>query len=141
METQTTTPITVETTVNIPVAKAWEIWNGAEHITKWNSASPDWHTPTAENDLRVGGKLSARMEAKDGSMGFDFWGIYDEVRPHEYIEYTLGDGRKVKITFTTQADGTHISETFDAENVNPIEMQQMGWQAIMNSYKAYAEAN
>lgn len=141
METANATMITIETTVNAPVEKVWNYWNAPEHITKWNSASPDWHTPRAENDLRPGGKIASRMEAKDGSMGFDFWGIYDEVRNHEYIEYTLGDGRKVKINFATNGNSTKITESFDPENVNPREMQQYGWQAILDSFKHYTEAN
>ena len=106
---------------------------------QWNSASPDWHTPRAENDLRTGGKFSSRMEAKDGSFGFDFGGTYDEVRPHEYIAYTLGDGRRVSITFTSNGNETHISETFEAESMNPVEMQRNGWQAIMDNFRKYAE--
>lgn len=139
METTSKPQITIEATVNAPVAKVWEYWNGPEHITQWNAASPDWHSPSAENDLRVGGKLQSRMEAKDGSMGFDFWGIYDVITEHEYIEYTLGDGRKVKLSFTPEGDSTHISETFEAEATHPLDMQQFGWQAILNSFKAYAE--
>jgi uncharacterized protein YndB with AHSA1/START domain len=131
--------ITVATTVNAPIEKVWEYWNGPAHITKWNTASPDWHTPTADNDLRVGGKLSARMEAKDGSFGFDFWGIYDVVTEHEYIEYTLGDGRKVQIKFTNLDGATKIEESFEAESENSVEMQQAGWQAIMDSFKKYTE--
>lgn len=141
METAKTTMITIETTVNAPIEKVWNYWNTPTHITRWNSASPDWHTPSAENDLRPGGKISARMEAKDGSMGFDFWGVYDIVRNHEYIEYTLGDGRKVTINFATNGNTTKITERFDPENTNPREMQQGGWQAILDSFKRYTEAN
>ena len=141
METANTTMITIETTVNAPVEKVWDYWNAPEHIIKWNSASPDWHTPRAENDLRPGGKIASRMEARDGSMGFDFWGIYDEVRNNEYIEYTLGDGRKVQISFAANGNTTQITERFDPENVNPREMQQYGWQAILDSFKTYTEAN
>ena len=94
METQNKTVITIESTVNAPVEKVWQYWSKPEHITKWNNASDDWHTPRAENDLRTGGKFSARMEAKDGSMGFDFGGMYDDVRENELIAYTIGDGRK-----------------------------------------------
>jgi uncharacterized protein YndB with AHSA1/START domain len=141
METANATMITIETTVNAPVEKVWNYWNTPEHITRWNSASPDWHTPRAENDLRPGGKISARMEAKDGSMGFDFWGIYDEVRNNEYIEYTLGDGRKVTINFATNGNTTRITERFDPETTNPREMQQGGWQAILDSFKRYTETN
>lgn len=126
--------------VNTPVEKVFNFWTKPEHIVKWSSASDDWHTPIAENDLRKGGKFSSRMEAKDGSMGFDLWGIYDEVIQNEYIEYTLGDGRKVKISFTPKGNQTEITETFEAENTNPLEMQKSGWQAILNNFRKYAEA-
>src|SRR3954462_14362484 len=131
--------ITVETTVQTSVEKVWEFWTEPTHITKWNAASDDWHTPYAENDLRVGGKFLSRMEAKDGSFGFDFGGIYDEVLLHEVITYTLGDGRKVNITFQGQENETEVIVTFDAETENPIELQQQGWQAILDNFKKYAE--
>lgn len=140
METTTKEVITVATTVNVPVEKAWDIWTSPEHITKWNSASPDWHTPTATNDLRVGGTFTARMEAKDGSMGFDFAGIYDAVTENEYIEYTIGDGRKVKIKFDADGKTTKVTESFEAEGQNSIELQRGGWQAIMDSFKQYTES-
>ena len=140
METATKTNITVEATVNAPIEKVWKLWNEPNHITKWSFATPEWHTPRAENDLRPGGTFSSRMEAKDGSMGFDFAGIYDEVRPNEHISYTLGDGRKVQITFTSLGAQTRVVETFEAENSNPVDMQKAGWQAIMNNFKAYAES-
>jgi len=141
METTIPTKITVETTVKAPVEKVWKIWTLPEHITKWNAASDDWHTPSAENDLRVGGQFKARMEAKDGSFGFDFGGTYDDVKTNELIEYTLGDGRKVIVHFTANGNETKITETFDAENTHSIEMQQGGWQAILDNFKKYAEAN
>jgi uncharacterized protein YndB with AHSA1/START domain len=131
--------ITIRTAVKAPVEKVWECWTEPKHITKWNSASDDWHTPFAENDLRVGGKFTSRMEAKDGSFGFDFGGTYDEVRLYEVIAYTLGDGRKVKITFAGQENETLITETFDAETTNSVEMQQQGWQAILDHFKKYTE--
>lgn len=140
MNTASKTTITVSTIVNAPVATVWEAWSSPEHIMKWNSASPDWHTPKAENDLRKGGKFSSRMEARDGSFGFDFGGVYNEVKEHELIEYTMGDGRKVSITFTAAGNTTTVTETFDAEETNPIEMQRGGWQAIMDSFKKYTEA-
>ena len=140
METQEKTLLTVENTINAPVEKVWEYWTKPEHITKWNNASDDWHTPWAKNDLREGGSFSARMEAKDGSMGFDFGGVYDAVKPNEYIEYTLGDGRKVKIFFTSKGNTTKVVESFEAENTNSLEMQQGGWQAIMDNFKKYTEA-
>lgn len=132
--------ITVSATVNAPVAKVWEAWSEPEHIKKWNSASPDWHTLRAENDLRTGGKFSSRMEAKDGSFGFDFGGVYDEVRVHEYIAYTMEDGRTVVIDFAGNGNTTKIAETFDAEGTNPVEMQRAGWQAILDNFKKYAES-
>ena len=131
--------ITIETTVQAPIEKVWELYNEPTHVKKWNSASDDWHTPRAENDLRAGGKFLYRMEAKDGSFGFDFFGTYDEVIPLEKIDYTLGDGRKVSITFKAQGNETEMVVTFDAESENPIEMQQQGWQAILDSFKKYTE--
>src|SRR5215471_5976418 len=131
METAEKTVITIRSTVNAPLEKVWESWTKPEHITKWNYASDDWHTPFAENDVRVGGKFIARMEAKDGSFGFDFGGVYDEVIPNEYLEYTIGDGRKVKVNFTKHANQTSVVEAFEAENQNSVEMQRNGWQAIL----------
>jgi uncharacterized protein YndB with AHSA1/START domain len=141
METTNTKTITVETTVNAPVEKVWEFWTKPEHITKWNNASDDWHTPRAENDLRAGGSFVSRMEAKDGSFGFDFGGVYDDVQENKYIEYTIGDGRKVKVDFTSEGNATKVVETFEAENTHSIEMQRGGWQAILDSFKKYTEAN
>lgn len=107
---------------------------------QWNSASPDWHSPKAENDLREGGSFSYRMEAKDGSMGFDFAGIYDRVQPNERIDYTMGDGRQVTNTFRANGNATDVVVTFDAETENPEDMQRMGWQAILDNFKKYAES-
>ncbi|WP_339230895.1 SRPBCC family protein [Oceanobacillus sp. FSL K6-2867] len=131
--------ITVETTVQKPVENVWEYWTNPKHITQWSNASDDWHAPKAENDLRVGGSFLTRMEAKDGSFGFDFAGVYDEVRQNELISYTLGDGRKVEITFAGQENSTMVVETFQAENTNSIEMQKAGWQAILDNFKKYSE--
>jgi len=131
--------ITVETTVNAPVEKAWETFSKPEHITKWAFATDEWHAPRAENDLRTGGKFSTRMEAKDGSMGFDFGGVYDEVREHEHIAYTMGDGRKVKVDFIPEGNNTRIVESFDAETTHSVEMQRGGWQAILDNYRKYTE--
>ena len=141
METANLTTITVETTVNAPVEKVWKYWNEPGHITKWAHASDDWHTTRAENDLKTGGKFLSRMEAKDGSFGFDFGGEYTNVEEHKTIEYTMGDGRKVKIDFTPQGNATKVVETFDAESTNPIEMQRGGWQAILDNFKKYTENN
>ncbi len=141
METKEKSIITVENTINAPVQKVWEYWTKPEHITHWNNASDDWHTPRAENDLRTGGSFVSRMEAKDGSMGFDFGGVYDDVKPNEYIEYTMGDGRKVKVNFSFRGNSTKVTESFEAEGTNPLEMQKMGWQAILDNFKKYVEAN
>ena len=141
METANKTKVTIETTVNAPVEKVWKYWNTPEHIMKWNSASEDWHTPKSENDLRVGGSFSARMEAKDGSFGFDFGGVYDDVQENKYIAYTLGDGRKVNVTFESNGAQTRVVETFDAETENSVDMQRTGWQAILDNFKKYTESN
>jgi uncharacterized protein YndB with AHSA1/START domain len=141
METQEKTVITVENTVIAPVEKVWEYWTKPEHITKWNFASDDWHSPWVKADFREGGNFSARMEAKDGSMGFDFGGVYDVIRNNEYIEYTIGDGRKVKVKFSRQGNKTRVVESFEAENTNSVEMQKGGWQAILDNFKKYAEGN
>jgi uncharacterized protein YndB with AHSA1/START domain len=140
MEETGKTVVTVETTLIAPIEKVWESWTGPEHITKWNSASDEWHTPRAENDLRTGGQFLSRMEAKDGSMGFDFIGVYDEVRTNEFIAYTMGDGRKVEITFAENGDETTVIEQFEVENLHPVEFQKAGWQAIMESFRKYTEA-
>jgi uncharacterized protein YndB with AHSA1/START domain len=141
METQDKTTVTIETTVNAPADKVWEYWSKPQHITQWCSASDDWHTPRAENDLREGGSFLSRMEAKDGSTGFDFGGVYDVVHKNEYIEYTMGDGRKVKTTFTPQGNTTQIVESFETENEHPVEMQRTGWQAILDTFKNYTESH
>jgi len=141
MNTTDKTKITVAATVNAPVEKVWKTWTSPEHITRWNNASDDWHTPRADNDLRVGGKFNTRMEAKDGSFGFDFWGVYDEIKPNELIAYTLGDDRKVIISFTSNGNTTDVTETFEAESTNPVEMQKGGWQAILDNFKKYTESN
>ena len=141
METIDKTIITVESTVNAPVDKVWEYWSSPKHIVKWNQASEDWHCPKAENDLRPGGKFSSRMEARDGSFGFDFGGQYDEVIPLKFISYTMGDGRTVEIKFEEKGNTTKITESFVAETQNSIELQKTGWQAIMDGFKKYVEGN
>lgn len=135
------TVITVETTIQAPVEKTWQFWTEPQHITQWNNASEDWHTPKAENDLREGGSFTSRMEAKDGSMGFDFTGTYTTVKEHDRIEYTMEDGRKVRIMFASNGNVTHVTETFDADNSHPAEMQRAGWQAILDNFKNYVEAS
>ena len=133
--------ITVETLVNASIEKVWTFWTKPEHITKWTAASDDWHTTRAENDLRIGGKFLSRMEAKDGSFGFDFEGVYIDVIINGKISYTLLDDRKVTITFSQTENGIQITETFEAENQNPLELQKLGWQAILNNFKNYVENN
>ena len=132
--------ITVSVNVESPVNKVWKYWTSPEHIMQWNNASDDWHTPHAENDLRAGGKFSWRMEAKDGSMGFDFSGVFDEINVLQLIRYTLDDNRKVTIEFTGSGNSTKIVETFEAETENSIELQQYGWQCILDNFKKYAES-
>jgi len=134
------TPITVETTVHAPIATVWQCWTEPEHIIKWNNASDDWHTPSATNDLREGGSFTSRMEAKDGSFGFDFGGTYSKVIEHKEIAYAMGDSRKVRVTFDSHGDHTHITETFDPESQNSPEMQKQGWQSILDNFKKYTEA-
>jgi len=137
----TKTVITIDAVVNATNSKVWELWTSPQHIVKWNHASDDWHTTTATNDLKVGGKFNSRMEAKDGSFGFDFWGIYDEVVTNKKIAYTLGDDRKVDVTFTEKDSGVEIISSFEAENENPVEMQKTGWHLILNNFKKYVESN
>lgn len=139
MEINDATTITVEATINAPVEKVWNYYNGAEHIVKWNQADPSWHCPTATVDLRLGGKFNSRMEAKDGSFGFDFWGIYDEVVPTKLIRYTMGDGRKATVIFNALENTTEVVVTFEAETENTVELQKGGWQSILNSFRKYTE--
>lgn len=133
--------LTVSAVIKAPISMVWKRWTSPEDIVIWNSASEDWHTPVAENDLRVGGKFRSRMEARDGSMGFDFEGIYEKVKLHELIEYEIADGRKVSIVFKNHGDETEVVETFEAEEFNSVELQQAGWQSIMDTFKKYAEQN
>ena len=135
------TKITIESVISASTKKVWDYYTLPEHITKWNFASDDWHCPKAENDLRVGGKLKSRMEAKDGSFGFDFEAIYDEVINHKKISYNLTDGRQVITVFENQNGKTKVTTTFDAETQNSIELQRNGWQAILDNFKKYVESN
>ena len=138
METQAK-KITIEATINAPIEKVWKLWTTPEDIMQWNNASDDWHTPAATNDLRDGGKFTSTMAAKDGSFSFDFEGVYDKVITNEHIAYTIADGRKVTIAFERNGNETKVTETFEAENTHSLEMQQSGWQAILNNFKKYAE--
>jgi uncharacterized protein YndB with AHSA1/START domain len=133
--------ITVQSTVKAPVEKVWSTWTKPEHITKWCNASDDWHAPHAENDVREGGIFKTRMEAKDGSNGFDFGGKYNKVKENDTIEYDMSDGRHVEIKFEKLGnDQTKVTETFDMENTHPEEMQRGGWQSILDNFKKYTES-
>jgi uncharacterized protein YndB with AHSA1/START domain len=134
------TPISVTSVINAPREKVWRYYTEQEHIMQWNAASDDWHCPRAENDLRVGGKFMSRMEARDGSQGFDFEGIYTEVVPEERLAYAFGD-RSAVISFDEANGQTKVTVTFDPENENPIEMQRGGWQAILDRFKHHVESN
>lgn len=141
MKTAEKTKITVATVINAPVEKVWNLWTDPKHIIRWNNASDDWHTPRAENDLRVGGKFLSHMAAKDGSMGFDFTGTYTTVELHKQIDYTMDDERKVQISFASEGNTTSVTETFEAEQMNSVELQQAGWQSILDNFKKYAETS
>ena len=132
--------ITVETLVNADPSTVWDAWNTPEHIQQWNTAQEDWHTTSSAVDLREGGTFSSRMEAKDGSVGFDFEGTYTRVVPKQVIEYRMSDGREVKVEFVERSGGVLIKETFDAETENSPELQRQGWQAILDNFARYAEA-
>lgn len=135
-------PIKIDITLLVPVTKVWEYYNRPEHIVQWNFANETWHCPVAENDMRPGGRLKTRMEARDGSFGFDFEGTYDEIIPNRKIRYHLEDGRKVEILFhEIDAAATKVEITFDPEKQNPVEMQREGWYAILNNFHKYAENN
>lgn len=131
--------ITIRAAFNTPAEIVWKLYTEPEHIVRWNNASDDWHTPKAENDLRRGGKFLSRMEAKDGSAGFDFKGTYTDVKKHELIEYVIEDGRKVKVGFDSIPTGTEMIVTFEMESENSEEMQRNGWQSILNNFKKYVE--
>lgn len=132
--------ITINTTINAPLEKVWDFYTKPEHIVNWNYASEDWHTTRAENNLVVGGKFLSRMESKDGKFGFDFAGVYTFIEPNKVIRYAVGE-RNVEITFTGDSENTSITIIFDAEEINPVEMQQKGWQAILDNFKSYVEKN
>ncbi|RMA57931.1 SRPBCC family protein [Ulvibacter antarcticus] len=131
--------IKVDVVINAPIERVWSMWVEEKHILNWNSASEDWHTTKAKNDLKEGGSFSSRMEAKDGSMGFDFEGVYNQIIPKKLITYTLEDGREVSVEFISEDGTTKLIEKFDAESMNSIEMQRGGWQAILDNFKRYVE--
>lgn len=131
--------INIMTSVDISLEKAWELWTEPEHIVHWNYASDDWQTTRAQNDLKAGGKFSYRMEAKDGSFGFDFSGVHKEVKLYTFIDSLLDDGRMLKVSFDYNDGKTFINEVFEAEMENSLELQRTGWQAILDNFKKYAE--
>ena len=133
--------VTVKVLINAPIEKAWECFTSPEHITQWNFASPEWHCPTAEHDLKVGGKLKYHMAAKDGSMAFDYTATFTTIKENDLLAYTLDDNRKVSIAFTSENGQTKVVEQFETEDENSIEMQKAGWQAILNNFKAHVEAH
>ena len=132
--------ITISTDVAAPAGTAWQAYTTSEHIIQWNFASPDWQCPWARNDMTVGGTYAARMEAKDGSFGFEFAAAYDAIDPGRSFTYTMEDGRKVTTTFAPAGDRTRVTTTFDAESETPVEMQRDGWQAILENFRAHAES-
>jgi uncharacterized protein YndB with AHSA1/START domain len=133
--------ITIDATVNAPVEKVWDYWNKPEHIKGWCFASDDWHCPKSENDLQVGGKINSRMEAKDGSFGFDFWSVYKDIQPNKSLSLEMGDGRIWEVKFEANGNETKVTEVFEAEQHNPVDMQRGGWQMILNNFKKYTETN
>ena len=134
-------PVTVTTSIRAEPEDIWAMWTEPGHIVHWNAASDDWCTTRAVNDLRVGGRFSSRMEARDGSEGFDFEGTYDEIVPLSLIRYRMDDGRAVVVHFERTPDGVLVTETFDPENENPVELQRQGWQAILERFRSYVESS
>jgi uncharacterized protein YndB with AHSA1/START domain len=135
----TSNQITIEQHVNVPPTEAWEAFTSPSAITQWNQASPDWHCPWVQVDLRKGGRYVARMEARDGSFGFDYSGTYEEVEAPRGSVMRLDDGRLVRTTFEADGDGTRVTIVFDTESTNPADVQRAGWQAILDSYATFVE--
>lgn len=133
--------ITVQSVVKAPIEKVWEFWTKPEHVMRWTFASDEWEAPAAENDLRVGGKFKTRMAAKDKSAGFDFTGVYTDVKENKLIEYDMDDGRHVKVEFASAPEGVKVVESFEPEQAHPKEMQRSGWQAILDNFKKYVESS
>ncbi len=132
--------ITIQSTINASINKVWDCFTLPTHVINWNFASPDWHCPSAENDFTAGGEFHYTMAAKDGSFSFDFWGTFNAIENNKYIDITLGDGRKMLVNFMEVNNATIIVESFEAENVNPVDIQQAGWQAILDNFRKYVEA-
>jgi uncharacterized protein YndB with AHSA1/START domain len=141
METPDRTVIIIEATIQSSIERVWKYWTDPAHIIHWNNASPDWHTPKADNDLKINGRFTYTMAARDGSMSFDFGGVYTNVEHLKTIAYALDDGRKVKTDFQSVGDGVNVVTSFDAETQNSVELQKSGWQAILNNFKKYVENN
>lgn len=141
MRTNNKTELKVETVINAPLTKVWDCWIDPDHIVQWNHASDDWHSPSAENDLRVGGHFKAVMAAKDGSTSFDFGGVYSNVVTHQLIEYTMSDTRNVRVTFEQLGNDVKVVKLFEAENMHSEELQIKGWQAILDNFKTHVEMN
>jgi uncharacterized protein YndB with AHSA1/START domain len=134
------TPITISSTINAPIHKVWKCWTQEQHITNWNYASDDWHCPAAKNNLNEGEEFHYTMASKDNTMSFDFWGTYQKIETEKLIEIVLGDKRKMFVYFEVVPNGTLVTETFDPEQENPIELQQAGWQMILDNFKKYVES-
>lgn len=132
--------ITVSAELPLPLSTVWEKWTHPEHVTQWNFAHESWHCPKASSDFQVGGEFHYLMAARDGSFEFDFWGTFDAIEMEKQIAITLGDGRKMVVDFVPTENGTRVTETFEPEQVNPVEMQKQGWQAILERFKVYAMA-
>ena len=139
MEAKDKIMITVLAKIDAPIQTVWKCWTTPENIVKWNHASDDWHTTHAEVDLREGGKFNSRMEAKDGSFGFDFYGVYEKIVVNQLIECLLGDGRTMRVEFVARDEKTEVIETFEAETMNTIDLQRFGWQAILDNFKKHVE--
>jgi len=139
MRTNDKKELKVETVINAALPKVWDCWVDPDHIVQWNHATDDWHSPSAENDLRVGGRFKAVMAAKDGSASFDFDGVYTNIETHQMIEYTMSDGRNVKVTFEQLGNDIKVVELFEAENTHSHDLQINGWQAILDNFKTHAE--
>jgi uncharacterized protein YndB with AHSA1/START domain len=135
------TMLTVKVDINASIQKVWDYFTTPQHIMQWNNASNDWHCPAATNAVKKGGQFCYTMAAKDGTMQFDFIGIFDDVLAEELLLITLGDNRKMKVSFASIGDVTEVVENFEPETQNSIELQQQGWQAILNNFKKYVEAN
>lgn len=133
--------VTIETTIDKPTDEVWKVWTTPEHIVNWNFATPEWHCPSAEQKLKVGGNLKYHMAAKDGSMAFDYKGTFTSIIPNELLEYTLDDERKVSVSFSEENVSCKIVQSFEVEDENSIDMQRQGWQAILNNFKNYVESN